>query len=708
MTSFTLDTFLAQPRLGGLALSPDGRRLVVGVQTPGPKGTRFRTALWLVDTTGERAPRQLTRSAPGESSAAFLPDGSLLFLSARPDPDATDRGDDPPAALWRLAPDGGDPSLVLAPPGGVQHLEVASESGDVVVGAPLHPGTDTFAADAARDKARSDAGVTAQLFEDYPIRFWDHTLGPREAGRWFLAAEHVTDDPARPAIADSASAVTDDASGDEASGDDAPDPHPGDDIARLLCRGRGVLLTAGSLTPDGRTYVTAWSRLAEGASPVTTAALGEDLVAIDTASGARRTLVADGRGWGTPCVAPDGRRVVAPVTTMGVPERSQDTDLAIVDLETGEVVDLDLGVDVWPANPRWTPDGTAVVFEADQDGHRPLFHCTLDGDGRVAQVVRLTADGAHTEALPTPDGTHVIAMRSGILTPPRPTRVALGQADQTPEDLRSPVGDDPTGVEVERIVATADDGVEVGAWLVRPTDVEGPVPLVTFIHGGPRGSWNAWSWRWCPTVVATSGAAVLLPDPAISTGYGQDFHDRGWGTWGERPFTDVLSTVDAAAAHEAVDGERLAAMGGSFGGYLANWIAGHDHRFRCIVTHASLWNLPAFHGTTDLGLYWETEFGSPYEDPTRYVEYSPHRAVADITTPMLVIHGERDLRVPISEALMLWTDLKRNGVDARFLYFPDENHWVLKPQNARLWYETVLAFLAEHLDDADFERPELL
>ena len=135
-------------------------------------------------------------------------------------------------------------------------------------------------------------------------------------------------------------------------------------------------------------------------------------------------------------------------------------------------------------------------------------------------------------------------------------------------------------------------------------------------------------------------------------------------------------------------------MGGSFGGYMANWVAGQTgDRFRCIITHASLWELRGFHGTTDDGPLWEREFGDPYRDPSRYVEQSPSRHVGRITTPLLVIHGERDQRVPISEALELWTDLRRHGVESRFLYFPDENHWVLKPQNSRRWHEEVFAWI---------------
>jgi dipeptidyl aminopeptidase/acylaminoacyl peptidase len=153
---------------------------------------------------------------------------------------------------------------------------------------------------------------------------------------------------------------------------------------------------------------------------------------------------------------------------------------------------------------------------------------------------------------------------------------------------------------------------------------------------------------------------------------------------------------------------RTALMGGSFGGYMANWVAGQTERFRAIVTHASLWELRGFHGTTDLGPEWEHEFGDPYVDASRYEEHSPSRSLAKIRTPMLVVHGELDHRVPISEGLRLWTDLRRQGVESKFLYFPDENHWVLKPQNARLWYATVLAFLDEQVLGREFVRPDLL
>ncbi|MGH3666570.1 MAG: alpha/beta hydrolase family protein [Egibacteraceae bacterium] len=173
-------------------------------------------------------------------------------------------------------------------------------------------------------------------------------------------------------------------------------------------------------------------------------------------------------------------------------------------------------------------------------------------------------------------------------------------------------------------------------------------------------------------------------------------------------YDDLMRAVDGVVKRPENAETRTAAMGGSFGGYMANWIAGHSDRFSAIVAHASLWALEQFHGTTDQGVWWEREFGDPYVDPSGYAEHSPHRHVGNIRTPMLVIHGEQDFRVPIGEGLRLWTDLRRHGVQARFLYFPDENHWVLKPNNGRVWYATVCAFLDHHVLGAEWRQPTLL
>jgi dipeptidyl aminopeptidase/acylaminoacyl peptidase len=188
---------------------------------------------------------------------------------------------------------------------------------------------------------------------------------------------------------------------------------------------------------------------------------------------------------------------------------------------------------------------------------------------------------------------------------------------------------------------------------------------------------------------------------------------RGWGRWGMEPFTDLMAATEAAVALPEIDESRTAAMGGSFGGYMANWVAGQTDRFRAIVTHASLWALDSFGPTTDASYYWAREMSLEMQEAN-----SPHRYVADIRTPMLVIHGDKDYRVPVGEGLRLWYELlSASGLPQaedgstvhRFLYFPDENHWVLTPQHAKIWYEVVLAFLAEHvLGQGPGELPELL
>ena len=669
---FEFDTFITLPRLSALRLSPDGRRLVVAVARPAPDGKKMRTALWSVDPSGDASPRRLTRSAAGENGAAFLPDGSILFASERRDPDAKADDDEPPAGLWHLPADGGEARLLVAPPDGVGEIRVARTSGTIAFTAGMHPGADDFDADKEREKARKDAGVSALLFERYPIRFWDRYLGPRETR--IFAAEPPTD-------ADTAL--------------DAPRDLTGSTQERLI-------EPTFDIAPDGSQVVTTWRRFVVGA-------YGDDLVLIDRATRGHRAL-ADGTGFhADPCFSPDGQTVVAVFGTDGSKDEATRVELVTFDVASGARRRIAASLDRWAASPVWAADGSAIFFIAHDRGAAAVFRVDLADD----RVTRLAGDASYSDLCPSPDGSVVYALRSHPDRPPHVVRLDARAGDQTPVELRSPAtaeGDLPRRGVLERITAAADDGVPIGSWLLRPAaaSADAPMPLVVLVHGGPLGTWAGWSWRWNANLLVERGYAVLMPDPAISLGYGQSFIDRGWGRWGDRPYSDLMKAVDGALHRPDLDAGRTALMGGSFGGYMANWVAGHTDRFRAIVTHASLWELRGFHGTTDDGVWWEQEMGDPYADPSLYVEHSPHAFVDRIRTPMLVIHGEKDARVPISEGLRLWTDLMRHGVEAKFLYYPDENHWILKPQNARIWYETVLAFLDEHVHGKEWVRPALL
>jgi dipeptidyl aminopeptidase/acylaminoacyl peptidase len=674
--AFDFDAYLRLPRLSALRASPEGKRLIVTVGRPAPDGKKMHSSLWELDPAGDERPRRLTRSAPGESAAAFARDGSILFTSSRPDPDRApgdgEDDDEEVSGLWLLPAAGGEARLLAAPSGGVDAVVAAREADVIVYAAAMFPGASDLAADRERHQARKKAGVEALLFDTFPIRHWDAFHGPRE--RHLFAAPLP--------------------SGEE---------RIGDPVDLTPTAGSSLVEQVFDITPDGVTIVT---------GRLTADEIGRtdfDVVAIDRATGEQRVLASEDAWYAYPQVSPDGRWVVCVRHEIDVPERIGDETLWLIDLASGEGRDLTPELDAWPQHPIWAPDSSAIWFTADLRGAGAVYRHDLDGGATTL----IADDGTFSDlALETAGGP--MALRASYAEPPVPVRLPR-EPGGTSRRIRSFPELDADALaslpgRVERTTASASDGQEIGAWMVLPKDAsaESPAPLVVFVHGGPVGSWNTWSWRWNPQLLAAKGYAVLLPDPAISTGYGHAFIQRGWGRWGAEPFTDVMAAVDAALERPELDADRTALMGGSFGGYMANWVAGSTDRFKGIVTHASLWELRGFHGTTDYGPDWEREFGDPYAVPSRYEEWSPARLLSNIRTPMLVIHGERDLRVPISEALRLWTDLRRHHVPARFLYFPDENHWILKPQNARLWYETVWAFLDEHVRGEEFRRPALL
>lgn len=664
--------FLEIPRLSGLALSPDGSRLVTSVSTPGPDRvgsvTEFVTALWEIDPAGARPARRLTRGTEGERSPAFTPDGDLLFVATRRAPDRPAQ-EHRPAMLWLLPALGGEARPVGGRPGGVDAPSVAASSGAVLVTSMTMPGAVGAEEDGQRREARRRSKVSAILHTGYPIRYWDHDLGP---------------DHPRLLV------------GEPPTGDDRIDwrdltPEPG--AALRECHAE--------LTPDGSTAVTDWR------TPQPRGEVRASVLAVQVATGARRALLDDTRYQFTePRISPDGTQVAALRERLTTPTSPPEIDLVLVPLSGGAPRALTEGWDRWPAAHRWTPDGTALIVAADQDGRGPLFRVSV-ADG---SVVRLTADdGVYTDPCLSPDGRTVFALRNTVGAPPAPVRLDATTPDQHPSPLPGPAETPRLPGRIQEVRTRAPDGTGLRSWLVLPSDAaDNPPPLLLWIHGGPLNSWNSWHWRWNPWLMVARGYAVLLPDPALSTGYGLDFVRRGWGRWGEEPYADLLALTDAAMARPDVDQRRSAAMGGSFGGYMANWIAGHTDRFDAVVSHAGLWALDQFGPTTDTAGYWKNEM-----TPSMAAANSPHRHVANISTPMLVIHGDRDYRVPVGEALRLWYELMACQPDPehqphRFLMFPDENHWVLRPQHSALWYDTVLAFLDEHVLGRAPVTPEVL
>ncbi len=669
-----LDAYVALPRTSSLLLSPSGDRLVTSVATLDAERARYVPSLWEVDPGGVRPARRLTHSDKGETAVSFLPDGGVLFTSARP---GAGQDDDAPPALWLLPAGGGEARVVAVRPGGIGGAVAAREEGTVVLTSATLPAATGSEDDERRRKARKDLKVSAILHEGYPVRFWDADLGPDQVR---LLAGRVPGDPPP--------ATDDGVVGRIALRDLTPAP------------GRALDDAQYDVSADGRTVVTTWHAPEPGGRRVT-------LVAIDVATGERRTLLDDpGEEYWLPAFSPDGLRLALLVERRSTSLTPPRVHLAVLDLALGERTGVAVDWDRWPGALRWSPDGQALVVTADDQGRSPVFRIGLpDGD-----VTRLTADdAAYTDLQVSPDSRWVYALRAAVDAPPTPVRIDARRADQEPERLPAPASDPALPGTLSEITATADDGSPLRAGLALPhgARAHAPAPLLLWVHGGPLHSWNAWAWRWNPWIMVARGYAVLLPDPALSTGYGQEFIRRGWGRWGQEPFTDLMAITDAAVARADIDADRTAAMGGSFGGYMANWIAGHTDRFRGIVTHASLWALDQFAPTTDAYHYWRREMTAEMA-----LVNSPHRFVDELRTPMLVIHGDKDYRVPIGEALRLWAELaERADADVmphKFLYFPDENHWVLKPQHAKLWYQVVEAFLDTTVHGKDWQVPDLL
>ncbi|ASO21983.1 dipeptidyl aminopeptidase/acylaminoacyl peptidase [Actinoalloteichus hoggarensis] len=669
-----LDAYLELPRLAGLRLAPDGGRLVVGAATLNDARTRHVSAVWEIDPTGTRQARRLTRSMRGESPVGFTAAGELLFLSTRPAPDADEPAAE--AALW-LQPHDGDAHVVAAPPGGVRDL-VATASGTVLFGSSVMPSAADLIEDERIRTVREDAAVSAILHEEFPIRHWDHHLGP-DRTRLIVAdarESHTADDgswPLRDLTGHVGRALSEDAQWD--------------------------------VTPDGRTVVTAWAVAEPRASQRHT------LVAIDVDTGERRTLVDDAdHEYEAPLISPDGTTVAVLVRRRATPEQPYDYAYGVLPVAGGDLRLLGADWDRWPRSARWTPDGAALIVVADDDGRAPLWRL----DVATGTPARLTADGAYTDIQVSPDGQWVYALRSTVDSPPTVVRVPLSggrPAEPLPgpaEALNRPA---PLPGTLTEVVTTAADGTRLRAWLSLPAGASeaAPAPLLLWIHGGPVLSSNAWSWRWNPWIAVARGYAVLQPDPALSTGYGRDFIRRGWREWGDAPYTDLMAVTDAVVRRSDVDADRTAAMGGSFGGYLANWVAGHTNRFAAIVTHASDWKLADANEVGDLAHEFLREM-----TPETAEANSPHRFVDAITTPMLVIHGDKDYRVAVGESLRLFRDLLVRSTSGdtpnphKFLYFPDENHWILTPNHTKAWYATVFAFLDQHVRGREWVRPTLL
>src|SRR6185437_6226153 len=378
--------------------------------------------------------------------------------------------------------------------------------------------------------------------------------------------------------------------------------------------------------------------------------------------------------------------------------------LFLYDRRTGATSDLTKNFDRWVDAFAWAPDSSAIYFVSEDHGTAPLWRVAVSG-GEPQKVIA----GFNDEPAVSPDGHAIFFSRMSIAAPNEVYKGSIPSSGIAEAQQLSHVNDGVlSAVEMtplESFEFTGANKTKVQGFLLKPPGFNpgNKYPMKFLIHGGPQGAWgDDWSYRWNPELFAANGYVVVMINPRGSTGYGQKFIDEINGDWGGKPFVDLMRGLDyAEQKYPFIDKNRECALGASYGGYMIDWILGHTDRFKCLVSHDGMFDTISAFGTTEELWFplWEFQ-GTPWTNRKSYDKWSPSNYGTKFKTPTLVVHGQLDYRLDVSQGLQLFTYLQLLKIPSKMLYFPDEGHWVLKPQNSRLWYQTVNGWVDQHVNSS--------
>ncbi len=646
--ALTIDSYLALKNVGDPQLSPDGRWAAYTVGTISLQDNRTANRIWLIDVATGQA-RQVTQGSGSDFSPRWAPDGkSLAFLSTRQNG----------AQLWVLPLAGGDARKITTLPDGVNEFVWRPDGQGFVAVSDIKWPTDQEI-----DRRNGDYPTDAVIWTNL---LWRHWTEMRVGRRQHLFAVDLATGTAK---------------------DLTPVDH---DVPTIATAGDGDFAVA----PDGKEIAVAF----HGDEAVADNTNVDVYVMSADGSNLHAVTAANKGADNTPRYSPDGKWLS--YVAMARPGFEADRlRLMLLPRAGGAAVEATAGWTLSVGSYTWCQNSACIYGVVEERGRDNVYRIDLPSFRRTAVIAR---NGVNASVSLGPDGRSFVYLHQSNTTPNEVW--AMGAAATVPRQLTH-VNDaalaqlDLRPVEEYGFVGAKGDSVF--GWLLKPPafDPAKKYPVVYLIHGGPQGAWtDYWGSRWNYALFASRGYVVAAVNFHGSTGYGQDFTDAISQHWGDYPYEDVMKGLDAVTRLPYVDSTKMCAAGASYGGYMVYWIAGHTTRFTCLIDHDGVFNTLSMAGSTEelWFVYWEFG-GTPEAARALYEQWSPVNFVKNWKTPILIVHSQLDYRVDLSEGYQAFTAAKRMGVPAKFLHFPDEGHWILRPRNRRLWQGVVLDWLDQYL-----------
>jgi dipeptidyl aminopeptidase/acylaminoacyl peptidase len=651
----TFDDLLKMHRVSSPEVSSDGKWVAYAVSTPDMEANRGASNIWIVSTEGGD-PVQVTQSGR-DTAPSWSPDGkTLAFLSTR----------DGSSQVYLLSMEGGEAKKLTQLSTGADLFKWSPDGKNIVFTSSVYVDCKDDACNGARDAEKDKSKVKARIYDHLLYRHWDHWSDGKRSHLFVIPVD---------------------------GGTTARDLTPGTDYD-IPPDERGSQADI-NFSPDGKEIC--FTAVTDKMEAIST---NGDLFIVPVAGGEAKHITTNPGFDGNPVYSSDGRSIAYHAQLIAGYEADR-WRVMLYDRQTGKSENLSEGFDRSASDLAWSPDSKTIYFTAENETLQPVYAM----EARVGTQPKKILDGFNAAFSFSRDGKILVTERTS-LTLPAELFVSMGDGSGLKQltHHNTPILAQIEMNAPESFWFESADGTKVEAMLLRPpqTVASKKYPMLVLLHGGPQTMWsNAWGYRWNPQVFSGAGYVTLMINRRGSTGFGQKFTDEITNDWGGRAYQDVMKGIDAAIAkYPFIDKNQLAAAGGSYGGYMADWMATHTDRFKAIVSHAGVYDKFSMYATEELWFEEREMQGPPWASVENYKKWSPSTYAAGLgkyKTPTLVVAGERDYRVPYTQSLEFFSALQRQGVPSKLLIFPDEGHWVLKPQNSQLWYKTFLDWLSTYV-----------